>query len=206
MYSQTRDEFFTQLGQGLYKLPQEDKQRFLAYYVEILEDYLENGSTEQEALEKMGSPQDIAREIQEELRASQDPEPVPAPPARHSRFSPMRIVVLVTLPFWGTLLLCAATFLLCLIIVIWCLPLITGVLALSGVLIGIVSLIGAPLLLPGSTAVGVIQLGLGIAMLGLALLMGVAAVQSARGCAALTKRLVEWALMKLERLKEVWGE
>lgn len=206
MYSQTRNEFFTQLGQELYSLPHEDRQRFLAYYVEILEDYLENGSTEQEALEKMGSPQAIAREIQEETQASQEKEVPPSQPSQRTKFSAMRIVALVTLPFWGTLLLCAATFLLCLIIVIWCLPLITGALALSGVLIGIVSLIGAPLLLSGSTAVGVIQLGLGIAMLGLALLMGVAAVQSARGCAALTKRLVDWALKKLERLKEVWGE
>ncbi len=204
MYSQTRDEFFTQLGQGLYRLPQEDKQRFLAYYVEILEDYLENGSTEQEALEKMGSPQDIAREIQEELRASQDPEPVPAPPARHSRFSPMRIVILASLPFWGTLLLCAATFLMCLILVIWCLPLVTAAFTLAGTLTGIVSLIGAPMLLSGSAPVGVIQLGMGLALLGLALLMGVAAVQSTWGCARLTKRLVNWALQQLNRLKEVW--
>ena len=63
----TKLEFMQQLQQGLSQLPQTEISERLGYYEEMLQDMMEDGMTEQEAVEKLGDPAVIARQILEEV-------------------------------------------------------------------------------------------------------------------------------------------
>ncbi len=56
-------DFLTRLALELKGLPQEDAERWLEYYKEMLEDRIEDGVSEQEAVASLGAPRDIAKEI-----------------------------------------------------------------------------------------------------------------------------------------------
>lgn len=55
--------FFKTLKKHLKKLKYSAVQKNISYYDELLSDMVENGATEAEALEKIGSPKKIAQEI-----------------------------------------------------------------------------------------------------------------------------------------------
>lgn len=55
--------FLKTLKKHLRKLKHSEIQKNISYYEELLSDMLENGATEAEALEKIGSPKKLAQEI-----------------------------------------------------------------------------------------------------------------------------------------------
>ena len=58
-----KHEFFEQLGRGLSGLPQEDIDERLTFYGEMIDDRVEDGLTEEEAVAEIGSPDEIASQI-----------------------------------------------------------------------------------------------------------------------------------------------
>ena len=56
-------EFLTQLALELKGLPREDTERWLEYYKEMLEDRIEDGMSEEEAVASLGDPAEIVKEI-----------------------------------------------------------------------------------------------------------------------------------------------
>lgn len=60
-----RDTFFRLLRKKLKALKSAELLRNLSYYEEMISDMLENGFSEEEALARIGSPEQIAREILE---------------------------------------------------------------------------------------------------------------------------------------------
>lgn len=60
-----KDTFFKALKKKLRKLKSAEIQKNISYYDELILDMMENGLSEQEALEKIGSPDQIALEILE---------------------------------------------------------------------------------------------------------------------------------------------
>ena len=55
--------FLTQLQKRLKCLPEEDRQQTLAYYEEMIEDRLDEGLSEEEAVADMGSVENIAEPL-----------------------------------------------------------------------------------------------------------------------------------------------
>ena len=56
-------EFLTRLALELNGLPREDTERWLEYYKEMLDDRIEDGMSEEEAVASLGDPAKIVREI-----------------------------------------------------------------------------------------------------------------------------------------------
>ena len=58
-----KTEFLQELSLDILGLPQEDVERWLEYYTEMLEDRIEDGMSEEEAVTSLGDPKAIARQI-----------------------------------------------------------------------------------------------------------------------------------------------
>ena len=62
-----KTEFLEQLRRGLSGCPEQEKEERIAFYDEMISDYLEEGLTESEAVAKIGDPRDIAAGIMADL-------------------------------------------------------------------------------------------------------------------------------------------
>lgn len=130
-----------------------ERNKFISYYKEIIEDYLENGLTEQEAIEKIGSPKEIAEMILEETRSAMIP-------VQNRKGSLNRFFVLITFPIWGMILLS-------LCIMISCVPISLFIIEIVLFVVGVVSIIGAPLIMMDfHIPVGIVQFGVSIICFG----------------------------------------
>lgn len=58
-----KSEFLAELGQRLTSIPQAEKEKSLAYYEEIINDRVEDGMTEEQAVSVLGQPRLIAEQI-----------------------------------------------------------------------------------------------------------------------------------------------
>lgn len=59
----SKAEFLQQIARGIAGLPQADVDRWLEYYTEMLEDRIEDGMSEEEAVASLGAPAEVVRQI-----------------------------------------------------------------------------------------------------------------------------------------------
>jgi uncharacterized membrane protein len=93
-------EFINQLGALLAPLPKQEIQKVLDYYVESIDDRMEDGMTEEEAIASLGDLSELAEKIlAEQPNLSEPPEVPPEPRKRHL---PVWAIVLLILgsPLW----------------------------------------------------------------------------------------------------------
>ncbi len=76
-----KQEFITLLEKRLFELPQVEKEHLLNYYNETIEDRIEDGMSEAEAVASLDSVEDIVKQIYSERAVSFKEEEKPA----HSR-------------------------------------------------------------------------------------------------------------------------
>ena len=68
----TKTEFLSALRDGLRALPEADAARSLEYYHEMIDDRMDDGMTEEEAVAAVGDPGDVAGEILREYVAAEE--------------------------------------------------------------------------------------------------------------------------------------
>ena len=164
----TKQLFLNELSAALHGLPREERYRTLSYYDELIDDRMEDGQSEEEAVESLGSPEQIAREI-----LGEEEPPVSTGTGRKVW---MIILLVLGFPFWGSLLLAAAIVLLCVYICLFLPAFVLGVMALAFLAGALIGVVGTPFLiwdvglLTGGLPAGLFQLGLSVALLGLAVL------------------------------------
>lgn len=164
----TKQLFLNELSAALHGLPREERYRTLRYYDELIDDRMEDGQSEEEAVSGLGEPEQVAREILGEEEA----------PASTGTGRKVWIIILLVLgfPFWGSLLLAAAIVLLCVYICLFLPAFVLGVMALAFLAGAVVGVAGTPFLIldvglfTGGLPAGLFQLGLSVALLGLAVL------------------------------------
>lgn len=59
----TKQLFLNELAAALHGLPREERYRTLGYYDELIDDRMEDGQSEEDAVASLGEPQQVAREI-----------------------------------------------------------------------------------------------------------------------------------------------
>lgn len=99
-----RLDFLEALSEKLNALPQVEINRSVAYYDEMIEDRMEDGMAEEEAVAALGDLNEIAQDILKGLRVSPTPSrtPVSAPKSRGG----LRLtLILLGLPIWLPLML-----------------------------------------------------------------------------------------------------
>lgn len=169
----SKEEFLGSLNRLLKSLGKSEREKSLSYYNEIIDDYMEDGYTEEQAVEQIGNPGLIAQEILEEQQSQ-----MKAPMSRGTKVL-VAVLLVLGFPLWGSLMLVgfcivlsAVLLVLSAYIVIWCIPLCTGAVSVAGLILSVVSMGGAAVIVFQNSAAGVIQLGVGMLSAGIFILTG----------------------------------
>ena len=171
----TKADFLRLLERALAQLSDEERQKNLEYYSELLDDMIEEGMTEEEATAKLGSPSQIAENILQEMPLGKLVSTRMKP---RSGWTPLAVVLAVVgSPVWVPLLLAVVAIVLALFVSIWAL----GFAAVAVVIALAVAVVAAPIIAIRvavlTLPVGLMLLGAGLVLLGLCVLGGLMAVE-----------------------------
>ena len=184
-------EFLEILTEYLQKIEKKERDKFITYYDEMIEDYKENGYGELDAVKKIGNPRDIAMNILEEHNV--DIVNLPLAQTKYLRMA----LLAIGFPLWGCVLLSVALLIISAIIVVWCVPITTGAGAFGFFITSIVGIIGSPFIMIDNLSVGIIQLGLGIASVGIGSLLTIATI-------TISKKMIQITHILTFKLSNIW--
>ncbi|MGT2711749.1 DUF1700 domain-containing protein [Streptococcus oriscaviae] len=159
-----REEFIEALKLALKDLPEQEIQSSLAYFNEMIDDRIDEGMTEEEAVADMGPVNDIATKLLMENQTLVNRVKDKIIPKR--RLATWEIILLILgFPIWGSLLLAVAAILISVVVVVVS----VGLGAIASIFAGIVMLFMAPFnpnsSLDGrlfSVAISCLSVGLGL--------------------------------------------
>lgn len=184
-----KTEFLAALANRIQELPQSDRERILDYYRELIDDHVEDGMTEEEAVEALGSLDDIVEQI---LKDTPLPKLVKEKIQQKRVMSLGEILLLVLgFPLWFPLLIAAVSLLFAFYVVIW--SLIVALFAtVFGVAIGgIAGLIASVVaMVSGGRVQSLFLLGGGLCCIGMTILLFFVSLLAARGVCALGKTVI----------------
>ena len=189
-----KDEFLSRLGKLLRRLPPEDRERSLHYYAEMVEDSLDDGMDEEQAVAAIGTPEEVAAQILEEIPL----------PAKH-RMSATEIVLLVVgSPLWLALGAALAAVLVSLYAVLaslligyYALLLACGAGALGGLAWGVFGL------LHGRVAMALLYIGAALICLSLTAVLAVLLVPVTRAFVRAALAFPRWLRAKWEKKRGI---
>ena len=196
----TKRDFLERLGDGLSGLPRQDIEERLSFYEEMIEDGMEEGLSEEDAVAAVGSVEDIVSQTVDEIPITR----LVAERVRPDR--PMKVWEVIALvlgsPIWLTLLIAAAVVLFAVFVVIW-------VVALALCAVCIAPVAGA-IACVAFAAVTVLRAGgqinwslLTTAAIGAALVLAGLAILMFLGCKGMTAgafRLTKGLVLKIKNL------
>ncbi|MBQ9448416.1 MAG: DUF1700 domain-containing protein [Acholeplasmatales bacterium] len=167
-----KKEFLTELRYRLRGLPKDEIDQRVEFYSEMIDDSIEDGLTEEKAVENIGSIDEVVRTVASEtsllkiMKHQRESRP-------RRRIRPWEIVLLILgFPLWFPLLIVFLVLCLVLCILLWILPIVTYS-AFAGVLAGGVGsiAIGVANAVNGKLSFGGLYAGAGIAAVGAAILI-----------------------------------
>ncbi len=185
----TKIAFIFALRDRLSGLPQEDTEERLRFYCEMIEDRMEDGLSEEEAVAAVGSIDAIVAEIADDI---------PLLRMARERILPKRrlrtweiLLLAIGSPLWLSLLIAAAAVLLSLYVTLWALTVsVYAVFASAvGCVLGAV-LGGIVFICTGNALAGVAMLAAALVSAGLSLLLFYAAKAATVGVLWLTKKIL----------------
>lgn len=188
-----RETFLAELRQRLSGLPREELEERLAFYGEMLDDRLEDGLTEEEAAESLGTPEEVAAQVLAEIPMAMILREKVRPKRRMKAWE----IVLLVLgsPIWFSLLVAGLAVGFSLYVVLWVIVFSLWVVALALGASALGCLFGAGFYLfrgrPGEAG---FFFGACLVCAGLAILWALACVGITRGAARLTKKI--WLSLK----------
>ena len=183
----SKQEFLAALREGLSGLPQNDIEERLTFYSEMIDDRVEDGLTEEDAVSEMGTVDDVVSQIVAEIPLSR---------LVKERVRPKRTlraweIVLLTLgsPIWLSLLLAVLSVILAAYVMVW-----SAIVSLwaadvslaAGSLEGVLS--AAVFAVRGNALTGFAMLGAGIFCAGLSIFLFFGCREATKGTLLLTKK------------------
>ena len=181
-----KTEFVNQLSAGLMGLSQEDIKRSVDFYTEMIDDRIEDGMPEEEAVAALGSIEEIRSKILEEIPITRIVKEKITP---KRSFRAWEIVLLILgSPVWLPLLLSFIVVCLVLYLCFWIIILSLYVIDLSVFVSGIAGVIGA-IIQTGGVPVMTFFTGCGMALVGLGILLFFGFNQVTRGMLFLSKKM-----------------
>lgn len=184
-----KSDFLSELRRGLGCLPEEDIEKSVDFYAEMIDDKMEEGLTEEEAVAEAGSVDEISAQIIAEI---------PLTRLVKARVKPKRalkaweiVLIAAGSPVWLSLLVAAAATVVSVYASLWAVIVSLYAVVLSfgaGGLAGIVGAAACPFLSNGSAAAAVMSLGAGLVCAGLAVLSYLSCFEITKGMIVLTKK------------------
>lgn len=184
-----KEEFLTALRDALHGLPARDLERSLEFYREMIDDRMEDGLSEEEAVAAIGPVEDVVAQI---LSETPLPRLVREKVRPHRGLRIWEIVLLVLgSPVWLPLLAAAALVILAVYLVIWAVIVSLYAVDLSFAVCGVAGLFGIYLAeRTGNLAAGIMMLGAGFICAGIAIFLFFGFNQATRGILLGSKRVV----------------
>lgn len=174
----TKYEFVTTLTHRLSHLPREAVEERVNFYIESIEDRIEDGVPEEEAVAAVGSPEEIAAQIMGEL-----PRPAFEVPRKEQKRRPSAVetvLLILGAPIWLSLLIAAFAVVLSVYISLWAVIISLWAIFASFVGCAFGGIVGGALLAFTNGASGVFLIGAGLFCAGASVLLF-------HGCKAATK-------------------
>ena len=184
-----KKEFVARLRGRLYGLPEHDVDDRIDFYVEMIDDRIEEGISEEEAVSEVGSVEEIAEQILSELPLMKlAKEKIKS----KGRLKVWEIVLLVLgSPIWLSLVIAAFSVILSLYI-----SLVSVVISLWATLVSLCAcavggaILGVAFAVCGNVLTGVLMIGIGIFCAGLAILFCFGCRVATKGSILLTQKIV----------------
>ena len=184
-----KEQFLNELRSRLNGLPKADLEERLSFYSEMIDDRVEDGLTEEEAVAGIGTVDEIVEQILDEVPLSA----LVREKVRQRRGLKIWEIILIVLgfPVWLPLLIAAFAIVLSLYISLWAIMISIWAVDLSlaaGAVGGVLS--AAWYLVKGNPAAALFTLGAGVICAGLAVLLFYGCVELTKGLIWLTKKMV----------------
>lgn len=187
----TKYEFLQRLREGLAGLPQSDIEERVAFYSEMIDDLVEDGVPEEDAVAQVGPVDRVVRQtvaetplvklVKERVR-----------PRRQLRAWEIILIVLGS-PIWLSLLLVASALLMTVYITLW--AFIVSVWAIEvSLIVGGAASVGAGVLIAvkGTVIQGMALVGAGLALVGLAIFGFFLCILVSKAAVLLTVKIALW--------------
>jgi len=186
-----KHDFLAQLRQKLSSLPQDEMMERLSFYGEMIEDRMEEGLSEEEAVSAVGSIDEITAQIDKELPSAKS-EKITTKPKRQLKAWEIVLLVLGS-PIWLSLSIAAIAVIASLYVSLW--SVIISLWAVLGSLAGssfgcIVA--GIVLACCGHSLTGVAMIGTGFVCAGLSIFSFFGCKAATKGVLFLTKKFAGW--------------
>jgi len=186
-----KQEFLMQLRNGMCGLPQKDMEERLTFYSEMIEDRMEEGLSEEEAVSAVGSVEEIVAQVAADIPLTKIAKERIKP---KRRLSAVEITLLVLgSPLWLSLAIAAVAVILSLYISLWAVMISLWAVFVSfaacsigGVLACVVFALG------GNGASGVAALAAGFVCAGLSIFLFYGCKAATKGVLILTKKTAIW--------------
>ena len=184
-----KQEFIDTLRARLSGFPKQDVEEHLAFYSEMIDDRVEEGSSEEDAVSEIGSVEDIAVQIASDIPLVKIAKEKIKP---KRRLKAWEIVILaLSSPVWIALLVSAFAVIIAIYASIW--SVVVSLWAAFGSLVGSAFgcvLGGGVFALSGNTVTGIVILGASCVCAGLSIFMFFLCMAATKGIALLTKLIV----------------
>lgn len=186
-----KQEFLAQLKKGLSGLPQADAEERLAFYGEMIDDRMEEGLSEEEAVAAIGPIDSIVSQTISEIPITKLVKEK-VRPKRGMRAWEIALLIL-GFPLWFPLLVTMLALVFTLYAVIWSLIVTLWAVAVS-LIAGAVGGVAAGILLigQGDTAQGLLMIGASLVLAGLSVFLIFGCLAATKGAVWMTKKIALW--------------
>ncbi len=174
-----KQQFLDALRRGLSQFPPEEINKQLSYYSELIDDMVEDGMTEFEAVERLGSVQEIYENILQDM---------PLPLLVKTRTKPKGgwtaltiILAILGFPIWFSILAAIFAVVFSVYVSIWAVGLSVFAAVLAIIVVAVVLAVFFFILLFSNIPAAVLALGVGFVLAGIALLLGFGAFYLCKG-------------------------
>ncbi|MBQ6053414.1 MAG: DUF1700 domain-containing protein [Clostridia bacterium] len=184
----SKEEFLTRLRSALAGLPQNEVNERIAFYGEMIDDRMEKGVSENDAVAAIGSVEEIASQIIAEI---------PITKIVKEKIKPNRslhtweiILIILSFPLWFPLLVAAFAVLLSLYIVVWSLIISLWAVEISLWAAALACIAVSPVgFIHGNIFFGLMLLGCGLFIAGISIFLFFGCVAASKGTVKLTKKI-----------------
>ncbi len=180
MTTMNKESYIAEVRGKLSRLPQSDIDHWLDYYSEMIDDRLEDGMTEDEAIGAIGTADEVAEQI---LLETPLPKLIKAKVNPSRSYRAWEIVLLVLgSPLWVSLLIAAAAVIFAVYISLWAVVVSLYTADFAIAVSGIAALgLCAYLIASGNVLIGLVALGAALILMGLSVLLFFLAALAAKG-------------------------
>ena len=184
-----RLEFLLQLRERLSCLPQDDMEERLTFYNEMIDDLLEEGLSEQEAVAQIGNVNEIASQILQDTPLSTLVKERIKP---KQRMKPWQIVLLaVGSPLWFSLLMAALAVGICLYTVLWVLVICLWAVFAAVAACALGGMVGGGIFAAtGNRLAGIATIGAALVCAGVSIFLFCGCKAATKGAARLTGKII----------------